>query len=232
MNAVVIDDDSTIRSLLGKVLNEKGYEVSSYASPAGCPLYVDQFCPCTFKGACPDLIISDYDMPEVNGLEFVEHLKRMKCKCNNIAVMSGSWTEHDLQRALPMGVNVFSKPLPLKRLWAWLDQIRGQGEGSASRANRRSSERYPCELSLDMYFSSPGLLETVRAVARNISKGGMLVECSKFLAPMTSCQLAFTVPEWMTFKTDADRVVMLEAQVRHSDKISGAYGLQFLESLA
>ena len=83
-----------------------------------------------------------------------------------------------------------------------------------------------------MYFSSPGLLETVRAVARNISKGGMLIECSKFLAPMTSCQLGFTVPEWMTFKTDPDRVVMLEAQVRHSDKISGAYGLQFLESLS
>lgn len=228
MNAVVVDDDPLIRSLLSDVLTNAGYKVDSYSSPSHCPLYTSAACPCSLKDSCPDVIVSDFDMPVVNGVEFVEQLKRNKCKCRNIAVMSGSWTEENLQRALPAGVSVFSKPLP-KRFWAWLDKIKGQREGVAYRVNRRTAVRYACELPLDMYFSSPGLLETVGAVARNISTGGMLVECPKALAPMTSCQLAFTVPEWMTPRSEMGKAVMLSAEVRHADKASGYYGMQFLE---
>ena len=232
MNAVIIDDDSVIRSLLGKVLTERGYTVKAYSSPRGCPLYSEPTCPCSWKGPCPDLIVSDYDMPAVNGVEFVKHLKHKQCKCKNIALMSGNWTEPELQQAVPTGVNVFSKPIPLKRLWAWLDEIKRQDPAMADQANRRNSARYACEFPVDVYFSSPGLLEMVSAVARNISRGGILMECSKFLAPMTSCQVAFTVPEWMSFKPSADRAVMLGAEVRHSSSNAGACGLQFVESLA
>jgi CheY-like chemotaxis protein len=232
MNAVIIDDDSAIRVLLGKVLGEKGYEVTSYSSPASCPLFDDAACPCSWAGLCPDLIVSDCDMPDVNGIDFVEHLKRKNCKCKNIAVISGSWTEQDLQGMLPSGVSVFSKPFSLKRFWAWMDKVKEPGEKLACRDNRRSFVRYPCEFPIDVFVSSPGLLENVSAVARNISRGGLLMECSKFLAPMTSCELSFKVPEWMSVKTDLDRLVMVSAQSCRADRVSRTVGLQFLRPLA
>jgi CheY-like chemotaxis protein len=231
MNAVIIDDDPTIRHLLGRVLLARGYEVTSYSSPKECPLYADASCPCRVNAACPDLIISDYDMPDVNGIEFVAHLKKKKCKCNNIAMMSGSWTEQDLQQELPPEVHVFAKPFHFNRLSAWLDKITAQGGGVALNTNGRRHVRYPCELPLVACFASSGLRETVQAVARNISKGGMLVECSKLLSPTTSFQVAFTVPDWMCLLNNTDRKVVMTAQVRHVTDAARTYGLQFVEPL-
>jgi CheY-like chemotaxis protein len=230
MKAMILEDDPVIRTLLGKVLSLDGYEVDSYSNPANCPLFADESCPCSQKGACPDLIISDYDMPTASGLDFSEHLKRKQCKCKNIAVISGGWDEDELQSVLPSGLSAFAKPFS-KRFWAWLRKVKGQGQ-EMNRAYRRSFERFVCELPLELYFSSPGLVETVHAVARNISKGGMLIECPTFLPPKTSCQLSFKVPDWMPFKVGADRMVMLTAQACHADKNSGTYGLQFLDQVA
>lgn len=239
MHAIVLEDDPVIRGLLNDVLTADGYKVTSYSSPESCPLYADDCCPCSRVDSCPDLIISDYDMQAVNGAQFVEHLKRKNCKCKNIAVISGSWSEQDLRQILPVGVNVFSKPFSLKRLWAWLDVIKRQVENASEGSNRRTSVRYPCDFPVELYFNSPGLLEMLTGVARNISMGGMLVECSKYLEPMSSFQVAFTVPEWMSVKEKPDRftvgnarTVMVAAQARHSCKSSQAYGLQFLESFA
>jgi len=232
MHAVIIDDDSVIRRLLGKVLIDKGYEVTSYSNPLACPLHTEESCPCSWKDSCPDLIVTDYDMPDVNGVAFVEKLQRKKCKSRNIAMISGSWVEHDLQQVLPAGVSVFSKPIHLKRFLAWVDSIKRLGAEAAGRVNRRSSVRYPCEVPLDAYFSSAGLLEVVKAVARNISRGGLLMACSEALNPTALCQLSFTVPEWLTFKTGVERDVMVSARVCHSNATSGVHGFQFLEPIA
>ena len=231
MKAMIIDDDPAILSLLNKILVADGFKVAAYSSPSACPLLADESCPCSQKAICPDLIISDYDMPAVNGLDFLGHLKRKKCKCKNIALISGGWDEQDIKARLPPGVNAFSKPFS-RQFWSWLKKIKGQAEGSVCRTYRRSFERYTCNLPVDLYFSSPGLVETVRAVARNISKGGMLIECAESLVPKTSFQLSFTVPEWLPFKTGADREVMVAAQTCHANRISGTYGLQFLDQVA
>jgi CheY-like chemotaxis protein len=237
MHAIVLEDDPVIQMLLDDVLTADGYKVTSYSSSESCPLYADELCPCSREDSCPDLIVSDYDMQTVNGAQFVEHLKRKKCKCKNIAVISGRWAEQDLRQVLPVGVNVFSKPFSLKRLWSWLDVIKGRGESASRGANRRTSVRYPCDFPVELYFNSPGLLEVQPGVARNISMGGMLVECSKYLEPMSSFQVAFTVPEWMSVKEEADRftvgktrTVMVPTQARHSCQSSQVFGLQFLES--
>jgi len=237
MHAIILEDDPVIRTLLDDVLTAGGYKVTSYSSPENSPLYADEFCPCSLVDSCPDLIVSDYDMLGVNGAQFVQHLKRKQCKCKNIAVISGSWAEQDLRQVLPAGVNVFSKPFTLKRLRAWLNVVQGRGESASEGANRRTSVRFPCDFPVELYFNSPGYFEMQKGVARNISMGGALVECSKYLEPMSSFQVAFTVPEWMSVKEEPDRFVvgnarkvMVPAQARHSCRSSQSYGLQFLES--
>jgi len=98
--------------------------------------------------------------------------------------------------------------------------------------NRRQYVRYPCRLPVEIFFSAPGMVEMVSAVARNISKGGMLIECAKSLAAAATLHLSFTIPEWMALRGRTDRNVMVEAQTRHSGPEAGVYGLQFAAPLA
>lgn len=231
MNAVILDDDPEVRRLLEIALNLNGYKVASYNNPLSCPIYTDELCPCSRIQACPDLIISDFDMPFVNGIQFLEKLKQKKCKCRSIAIISGSWMEQDLKKIVPAGVTVFSKPLHFQRFSEWLSEIKGKSARPAHYIDQRSFPRYPCELEVGIGYISSGVIEVAHAVARNISKGGMLIEYSKTLDSMASYHLSFTVPEWMIFKSDADRAVAVASQVRHSSRTSGAYGLQFLEPL-
>lgn len=118
------------------------------------------------------------------------------------------------------------------RLWVWMQELVGRGNLSGQHDNRRNFARVPCELPVELYCSIPGLLVSVPAVARNISRGGMRLQCSKFIPPKTLCQLSFTIPEWISLGNRADRSVMVEAQACYCDKHSGVYGFKFLQSLA
>ncbi len=63
----VVDDSITTRRLLSNILSSAGYTVETEASPKNALKLVDL--------NKYDLIISDYEMPEMNGLEFVKQIK-------------------------------------------------------------------------------------------------------------------------------------------------------------
>ena len=56
-------------------------------------------CQCSEKQTCFDIILSDLDMPILNGLDFLESQKKKKCKCESVAIMSGNITEDARLRA-------------------------------------------------------------------------------------------------------------------------------------
>lgn len=120
MNAVILDDEPMVLALLRGVLGRRGYSVEAYSTPIRCPLYSAPGCPCEPQVPCPDVILTDFDMPLVNGIEFVEHLKMKGCKCRHIALISGLLTDATRLKAQPLGVTVFAKPFQLKGLTAWL----------------------------------------------------------------------------------------------------------------
>lgn len=232
MKAVILDDDPIIQSLLATVLSSEGYTVSSYSSPAECRLFTDPTCPCALKGECPDVIITDWDMPEFSGLDFVEKLKQMRCLCKNIAMISGFSREEDLLRDVPEGVRVFAKPFSVPRVSSWLRGIREAVADSVLQANRRRYVRYPCRVPVRLFCEKPGMVETFSGVTRNISKGGMRLECTISLASAAKMRLSFTVPEWIALRNQKERDVMVEARTRHSNPATGLYGLQFAMPLA
>ena len=59
-------------------------------------------------------------MPEVNGVQFIQELKRKGCKCPKIGMMSGNWNDSDLFTVNHMGVTVFAKPFDLSGIYSWL----------------------------------------------------------------------------------------------------------------
>ncbi|MEI6150247.1 MAG: response regulator [bacterium] len=124
MKVMILDDDPLILSLLVNIFHRRGYEVVTYSDPTLCPLYSRKAHPDHEDEMCPSVIISDYDMPFVNGVEFIETLRRNGCKCPHMALVSGSFPEPDnLDRVARLGVKFFAKPLHRNQITGWLDQI-------------------------------------------------------------------------------------------------------------
>jgi hypothetical protein len=46
----------------------------------------------------------------------------MGCKVKNVALMSGAWSEPDVEKAKSLGCTVFQKPFSLDEIGKWLDE--------------------------------------------------------------------------------------------------------------
>ncbi len=117
---ILCEDNEHVRELLNYMFKERGHEVFSFEDPGDCPLSSLTECNCNHTNPCFDIIISDVSMPKVNGLEFVENLRKKGCRIKNIALVSGYWIEKDISRAEEIGCTVFHKPLYPEELFEWV----------------------------------------------------------------------------------------------------------------
>jgi len=123
LRVIILEDNDAIRNLLSVILEERGYEIHSFNSPAICPLQITPECRCRGEQACVDVIISDLDMPAVTGLEFIENQKRKHCKCRHIALMSGNLTDAVIRQAKGLECKTFAKPFNLSDIIEWLENV-------------------------------------------------------------------------------------------------------------
>jgi two-component system chemotaxis response regulator CheY len=65
LRALVIDDSRAIRRLIGNIMKELGWEVTEAGQGLEALQQLEQH-------GCPDLILVDWNMPEMNGLEFIK----------------------------------------------------------------------------------------------------------------------------------------------------------------
>jgi two-component system, response regulator, stage 0 sporulation protein F len=119
--AMVLDDNYILRTIIADVLKSRGYEVHGSAEPYFCPILLDRKCPCPVDTHCTDIIIIDINAPDMSALEFIEHQKSNGCKIQNVAVMSGSWTDKELEHAKRLGCHTFNKPFKIDEIKKWLD---------------------------------------------------------------------------------------------------------------
>jgi DNA-binding response OmpR family regulator len=123
LRAVILDDHAGIRQALWALCDGRGYEVFTFPSPGLCPLHVMDRCPCAPGITCADIILSDLNMPQVQGLNFVEALVAKGCAVPHIALMSGEWSDADEARAAHLGCRLFRKPFSLADITAWLTTV-------------------------------------------------------------------------------------------------------------
>ncbi len=121
IKAIVLDDDDSIRTLTSEILKDRGYEVCASSEPLFSPVYLNEECACSDEH-CSTIVITDINMPNMTGLEFIEHQKSMGCKFQNVAVMSGRWTNESLAHANRLGCQTFSKPFKITEIKKWLDE--------------------------------------------------------------------------------------------------------------
>ncbi len=121
--AVVFDDDIVVTGLLRKFLTLRGYDVLAFLEPKICPIY-ENSTECGTNHACADIMIVDFSMPGMNGVEMLKAQAARKCKLTpgNKALITGYTDAFDRGAIKGLGCAFFEKPLDFNKLAAWFDE--------------------------------------------------------------------------------------------------------------
>ena len=100
---LLVDDDPLIRGSLGEVLKIAGYDVIQASSGAEALQILPK--------ADVDLVITDFNMPEVNGLELLSEIKRQKPEVPVILVTGYGTVEQAVDAMKSGAFDYVSKPI-------------------------------------------------------------------------------------------------------------------------
>jgi len=147
LRILLFEDSNMLRLMLYRLLREQRWEVIGYPEPEECPLRHATKCACTQARVCADVIVTDLEMPHVDGFTFVHDLLETGCKVPFLAMFTACDDEARLARAREFGFAVFSKYDGLGPLLEWLHDVEKQVD-----ARRLLTSR------AELLRRSPGLL--------------------------------------------------------------------------
>lgn len=95
---LLVEDDALVRESLGNLLKQKGLQVVEATNgKEGLQ-----------KAARVDLVVTDISMPQMDGLQMIEHLRKDDATKNlPVIIMSVDATTATLNQALQAGVTVY-----------------------------------------------------------------------------------------------------------------------------
>ena len=100
--ALVVDDSKTIRIILGRILKELGYEVCEAGNGKEALKVMES------EKAAINLVLADWNMPEMNGLELLKQLRQDPALASLKIIMVTTETELDhMVSALEAGANEY-----------------------------------------------------------------------------------------------------------------------------
>jgi DNA-binding NtrC family response regulator len=105
---MVVDDESSIRMLLDDALSSEGFEVSLARDGQECLEKME-------RGDF-DLVITDLNMPRLDGIEMLQQMKRTGRKERVIILTGDHLDERFLDLEMPQVVTRLLKPIRLDRL--------------------------------------------------------------------------------------------------------------------
>jgi len=108
---LVVDDEDSLRLLLGRALQKAGYEVVTAANGAAALQ--------EFRAQPADLVITDLVMPEKEGIETILELRQLQPALKIIAMSGGGYLEAQdyLQMAGKLGaMGTLTKPFTAQRV--------------------------------------------------------------------------------------------------------------------
>lgn len=101
MQALVIDDSRAVRMLIGKILRDQGFTVIEAGNGQ---VGLDQL----QAHADVSLVLVDWNMPVMDGLEFIQRVRQIRTWDHVQIVMVTTETESEqVQRALSAGANEY-----------------------------------------------------------------------------------------------------------------------------
>jgi two-component system chemotaxis response regulator CheY len=121
MRALVIDDSRAIRALIGSILRKHGYGVSEAGSGREGLENLK-------KTGVPNLALVDWNMPEMNGIDFVRAVRAQPEYVGMPILMVTTETEMcQVQQALDAGADEYlMKPFTAETLMEKLELLRNR----------------------------------------------------------------------------------------------------------
>src|ERR1700733_15068185 len=102
IKALVVDDSRAMRMIIARTLSELGYEVREAANGREALEVIE-----AEKGALK-LVLTDWNMPEINGLELLKRLRLIPELSSLVVVMVTTETDMDqMSAALEAGANEY-----------------------------------------------------------------------------------------------------------------------------
>lgn len=122
--AIVCDDDDSILAILRHFIEKMGYEVITSETPMTCAFYREHGGSCPQHNRCTDVFITDYQMPDMTGLQLLEMQLKGGCKLTskNKALMTAHEDSALRRKAEALGCQFIPKPLLISTLVAWLGE--------------------------------------------------------------------------------------------------------------
>ena len=118
MHALVIDDDARLRQVLTRLLRSGGFDTVDEAADGEEALR-------TLTSVHPDLILTDCQMPRMDGIAFVRQL-RARGDRTPVIMLSGQGDPHLVVTAVRAGVNNYlPKPIHPDVLFEKIEQTLG-----------------------------------------------------------------------------------------------------------
>ncbi len=118
LRALVIDDSRAMRLILGRMLRELGFQVTDATDGRDGLSQLE-------GGLSPSLILVDWNMPEMTGIEFVEAVRKPPYESNAKVVMVTTETEvPQVVRALEAGADDYvTKPFTKESIFEKLQLL-------------------------------------------------------------------------------------------------------------
>ena len=106
-NVLIVDDSRSMRAVIKKTISMSGFKMDQCLEAGNGREALD-----VLAKAWVDVILSDINMPEMNGLEFLEELKKDSLlKAIPVIVISTEGSEKRIQDAFDLGAKGFiTKP--------------------------------------------------------------------------------------------------------------------------
>ncbi len=118
MKILTIDDQQLILLSVEKRLTELGYEVKTANSGTSGIAAIDTF--------DPDMVIVDINMPDLSGIEVIQHIRMVRKLEIPILVMSGNTNEKIILESYNLGIDDYmKKPVSLDEMEARINRILG-----------------------------------------------------------------------------------------------------------
>ena len=125
LHIIVYEDDPTLGSMLSMALRQQGHKVDTYEDPSFCPTYKDLESECPHRKPCADVIITDHNMPNITGVEYLslQQTHGCKIKAENKAIVTGAVMNPETQERIDsLGCRLFRKPFRLVEILQWIDE--------------------------------------------------------------------------------------------------------------
>jgi len=173
---ILYDDDTIILDMLRHFFVKRGYEVCSYNIPTSiCPPHRGLADSCENLSPCADVIISDYRMPEMTGIELFQRQSKRGCPVdiNMKAIMSGYADEVLMEQCRDLGCTFFEKPFELSELSSWLSEREKHFDLSQQLLDRRAKSRYAFNQDIEYCLHSVSPQEKFVGIAFDKSDNGV-----------------------------------------------------------